>query len=61
MTDIAVIGAGIAGLVCAQQLSQAGYSVVVVEKSRGLGGRLATRRLHGILVRSWGLLPEAKG
>lgn len=47
MTDIAVIGAGIAGLVCAQQLSQAGYSVVVVEKSRGLGGRLATRRLHG--------------
>lgn len=47
MTDIAVIGAGIAGLVCAQQLSQAGYSVLVVEKSRGLGGRLATRRLHG--------------
>ncbi|BDI18520.1 hypothetical protein ANSO36C_43220 [Nostoc cf. commune SO-36] len=47
MTDIAVIGAGIAGLVCAQQLSQAGYSVVVVEKSRGLGGRLATRRLQG--------------
>ncbi|MEH2404205.1 NAD(P)/FAD-dependent oxidoreductase [Nostoc sp.] len=47
MTDIAVIGAGIAGLVCAQQLTQAGYSVLVVEKSRGLGGRLATRRLHG--------------
>jgi renalase len=47
MTDIAIIGAGIAGLVCAQQLSQAGYSIVVVEKSRGLGGRLATRRLHG--------------
>ncbi|MBD2564925.1 MULTISPECIES: NAD(P)/FAD-dependent oxidoreductase [Nostoc] len=50
MTDIAVIGAGIAGLVCAQQLSQAGYSVLVVEKSRGLGGRLATRRLHGTLA-----------
>ncbi|MCC5609126.1 NAD(P)/FAD-dependent oxidoreductase [Nostoc sp. CHAB 5834] len=47
MTDIAVIGAGMSGLVCAQQLSQAGYSVLVVEKSRGLGGRLATRRLHG--------------
>jgi renalase len=47
MTDIAIIGAGMAGLVCAQQLSQAGYSIVVVEKSRGLGGRLATRRLHG--------------
>ncbi|MBV8885986.1 MAG: FAD-dependent oxidoreductase [Chroococcidiopsidaceae cyanobacterium CP_BM_RX_35] len=47
MFDIAVIGAGMAGLVCAQQLAQAGYQVVVVEKSRGLGGRVATRRLHG--------------
>ncbi|AFZ02465.1 NAD(P)/FAD-dependent oxidoreductase [Calothrix sp. PCC 6303] len=50
MTDIAVIGAGIAGLACAQQLNQAGYSVVVVEKSRGLGGRVATRRLHGTIA-----------
>ncbi|MBD2500856.1 NAD(P)/FAD-dependent oxidoreductase [Anabaena azotica] len=47
MNDVVIIGAGIAGLVCAQQLSQAGYSVLVVEKSRGLGGRMATRRLHG--------------
>jgi renalase len=47
MVDIAVIGAGLAGLVCARQLQQAGYSVIVVEKSRGLGGRVATRRLHG--------------
>ena len=45
--DIAVIGAGVAGLTCAQQLQQAGYRVVVVDKSRGLGGRLATRRLQG--------------
>ncbi|QLE55635.1 NAD(P)/FAD-dependent oxidoreductase [Nostoc sp. TCL26-01] len=50
MNDIIVIGAGIAGLVCAQQLSQAGYSVLVVEKSRGLGGRVATRRLHETLA-----------
>ncbi|BAY31693.1 FAD dependent oxidoreductase [Nostoc carneum NIES-2107] len=47
MIDVAVIGAGMAGLVCAQQLRKAGYSVIVVEKSRGLGGRLATRRLQG--------------
>ncbi|MBW4642015.1 MAG: NAD(P)/FAD-dependent oxidoreductase [Goleter apudmare HA4340-LM2] len=46
MTDVVIIGAGITGLVCAQQLSQAGYAVRVVEKSRGLGGRVATRRLH---------------
>lgn len=47
MLDVAVIGAGLAGLFCAQQLTQAGYSVVVVEKSRGVGGRVATRRVHG--------------
>ncbi|MBW4516893.1 MAG: FAD-dependent oxidoreductase [Timaviella obliquedivisa GSE-PSE-MK23-08B] len=52
--DVAVIGAGLAGLVCAQALQQQGYRVVVIEKSRGLGGRLATRRLpqafadHGV-------------
>ena len=45
--EVAVVGAGMAGLTCAQQLYQAGYRVVVVEKSRGLGGRLATRRLEG--------------
>lgn len=45
MTDIAIIGAGMAGLLCAQQLKQAGYSVLVVEKSRGYGGRVATRRV----------------
>ncbi len=46
MFDVAIIGAGLAGLTCAQQLHQAGYKVVVVEKSRGLGGRVATRRLY---------------
>lgn len=54
MFDVAIIGAGLAGLTCAQQLHQAGYRVVVLEKSRGVGGRLATRRLddtcadHGV-------------
>ncbi|MBE9181950.1 FAD-dependent oxidoreductase [Oculatella sp. LEGE 06141] len=47
MKDVVVIGAGIAGLVCAQQLQQAGIMVTLVEKSKGLGGRLATRRLMG--------------
>lgn len=44
--EVAIIGAGMAGLTCAQRLHQAGYHVVVVDKSRGLGGRMATRRLH---------------
>lgn len=45
--DVAVIGAGIAGLTCAQHLVAKGYRVVVLEKSRGVGGRVATRRLQG--------------
>ncbi len=48
--DLAIIGAGISGLTCAQQLQQAGYRVVVLEKSRGAGGRAATRRLTGGLT-----------
>lgn len=48
MFDVAVIGAGLAGLLCAEQLHQAGYRVLVLEKSRGVGGRLATRRLSEI-------------
>jgi hypothetical protein len=43
--DVAVIGAGVSGLAAARRLMQEGKSVVVVEKSRGLGGRAATRRL----------------
>lgn len=41
---IAVIGAGLAGLVVASQLKQHGYDVTVYEKSRGPGGRMSTRR-----------------
>lgn len=40
----AVVGAGVAGLVCARDLQAAGVRVVVYEKSRGPGGRLASRR-----------------
>jgi len=40
---IAVVGAGMAGITCARTLQQAGHQVTVFEKSRGLGGRMATR------------------
>jgi len=43
--DYAVIGAGISGLLLAHRLQGAGASVVVLEKSRGFGGRMATRRV----------------
>lgn len=42
---VAVVGAGLAGLTCAQQLKAQGVSVTVFEKSRGVGGRLSTRRV----------------
>lgn len=48
--DIAIIGAGIAGLTCAKQLQKAGYRVVVLDKSRGVGGRMATRRVQSTRV-----------
>ncbi len=41
---VAVVGAGIAGAACAASLQQAGLAVTMFEKSRGAGGRLATRR-----------------
>lgn len=40
---IAIIGAGVAGLACGKTLRTAGLSPVIFEKSRGLGGRMATR------------------
>ena len=42
--DTIVVGAGISGLVFAHALLEAGQRVVVLEKSRGYGGRLATKR-----------------
>lgn len=44
MAKVAVVGAGIAGLSCARALIDAGHEVRVFEKSRGPGGRMATRR-----------------
>jgi renalase len=43
--DAVVIGAGIAGLSAAERLVAAGGRVVVLDKSRGIGGRMATRRV----------------
>lgn len=44
---VAIIGAGMAGLSCAQEMTQRGIDVVVFDKGRGLGGRMATRRADG--------------
>jgi predicted NAD/FAD-dependent oxidoreductase len=42
--SVAIVGAGIAGLAAARTLTSVGIEAIVFEKSRGLGGRMATRR-----------------
>jgi photolyase PhrII len=42
---VAVIGAGLSGVFAARTLADHGLQVTVFEKSRGVGGRMATRRL----------------
>jgi predicted NAD/FAD-dependent oxidoreductase len=52
--DVLVVGTGIAALAAGERLRAAGRDVVLVDKARGVGGRLATRRLaegncdHGV-------------
>jgi renalase len=40
-----VVGAGISGLLAASTLQRADWKVTVLDKSRGVGGRMATRRV----------------
>lgn len=47
MNPVIIIGAGIAGLACARRLCDAGWPVIVLDKGRGIGGRMATRRTDG--------------
>jgi renalase len=42
---VVVVGAGLSGLVAAQGCSADGHAVTVLDKGRGPGGRLATRRI----------------
>ena len=50
IADVLVIGAGISGLHAARELRAFGRKVLVLEKSRGVGGRAATRRWEGMPV-----------
>jgi predicted NAD/FAD-dependent oxidoreductase len=44
---VVVVGAGVAGLACARELTRRGVATVVLERARGVGGRCATRRVEG--------------
>lgn len=43
--DVLVIGAGLSGLLAARTLHAGGARVLVLDKARGVGGRMATRRI----------------
>lgn len=47
---IAVIGAGLAGLRCAELLCDAGFDAHVYERENRVGGRMATDSIDGFLV-----------
>ncbi|SDD62858.1 NAD(P)/FAD-dependent oxidoreductase [Auraticoccus monumenti] len=47
MDPVVVVGAGLAGLSAARELSREGVPVVVLDRGRRVGGRMASRRTDG--------------
>ena len=43
--NVAIVGAGMAGLSCADRLVSGGHKVSLFDKGRGPGGRMSTRRM----------------
>jgi phytoene dehydrogenase-like protein len=48
--QVLIVGAGIAGLRCAQVLSNRGISTLILEKENKVGGRIKTRSVKGFLL-----------
>lgn len=45
--DVVIVGAGLTGLLLARELHKKGRRPVLLEKSRGAGGRMSTKRVEG--------------
>ncbi|SDV02974.1 hypothetical protein SAMN04488544_3725 [Microlunatus sagamiharensis] len=50
MDPVVVVGAGISGIAAARALTAAGLEVVVLDRGRRIGGRMASRRTDGRMV-----------
>lgn len=48
--DVLIVGAGLAGLTCALEVSRAGLVPLVIEASDGVGGRVRTDAVDGFLL-----------
>jgi phytoene dehydrogenase-like protein len=47
MSEVVIVGAGMAGLVCGADLTRAGVGVTIVEAGDGIGGRVRTDQVDG--------------
>lgn len=50
MSRVGIVGAGLAGLAAGGALQAAGHEVVLFDKGRSPGGRMATRRIGGAVL-----------
>ena len=54
MVDYLIVGAGLYGSVCARELSNAGYTVLVIDKRPHIAGNVYTENVEGIHVHKYG-------
>jgi len=52
--DFLIVGAGLFGSVCANELKQKGYSCLVIEKRQHIGGNCFTEQVNDIYVHKYG-------
>ena len=54
MYDYLIVGAGLYGAVCARELTDAGKSVLVIDKRNHVAGNVFTEKIEGINVHKYG-------